>query len=266
MQREAQDHYAKTATLALQIQHHGLPLHIALDWAGPTSHRAALAAFIGGDFFLARYSGNYFAKALLPSEPRHSSSLTALGTQASRVCLHCWHHLRALHEEDEAHVLFDCPAYQHQRRDFRKEITGACGAALTDHSSAMAKWVALLSSPRRQDWEALGRFLARSRQIRRKMRIAMTETNSKRIERSIERQKQLWRRSGKYVCRHGVFFESSVEISCPCLGPSAEADWSLAVLMPAIDDTLKTIVVDTFVVHEFRRLGQLQAELRRRGW
>ena len=147
MQREAQDHYAKTATLALQIQHHGLPLHIALDWAGPTSHRAALAAFIGGDFFLARYSGNYFAKALLPSEPRHSSSLTALGTQASRVCLHCWHHLRALHEEDEAHVLFDCPAYQHQRRDFRKEITGACGAALTDHSSAMAKWVALLSSP-----------------------------------------------------------------------------------------------------------------------
>ena len=45
-----------------------------------------------------------------------------------------------------------------------------------------------------------------------------------------------------------------------------EADWSLAVLMPALHNELKCIVVDTFNPHQFQRLGVLRAEVRRRLW
>jgi hypothetical protein len=50
------------------------------------------------------------------------------------------------------------------------------------------------------------------------------------------------------------------------LVPNLEADWEHAILMPALDFELKAIVTDTFDVDQFRRLGVLQAEARRRNW
>ena len=80
--------------------------------------------------------------------------------------------------------------------------------------------------------------------------------------------KKQWKQEGKYVCRHGVFFRvSSLPLrSCPCLSPRAEADWSLAALMPVLNNNLKCIVVDTFDAHQIERLGVLRAEIRRRNW
>ena len=49
---------------------------------------------------------------------------------------------------------------------------------------------------------------------------------------------------GKFLCRHGVFFEVSHPIECPSLGPPLEADWSLAWLMPVLDLQLKCLVTD----------------------
>ena len=54
---------------------------------------------------------------------------------------------------------------------------------------------------------------------------------------------------------------------CPCLArvPEHEA-WLNAVLMPVLDPDLKTIVTAPFAADGFRRIGVLQAELRRLGW
>jgi hypothetical protein len=78
--------------------------------------------------------------------------------------------------------------------------------------------------------------------------------------------KKAWTKKGKHVCRHGVFFNAGGSATCPCLLPHGEADWSNAVLMPALNSSLKCIVTDTFNQHGFDRLGVLRAEARRRNW
>ena len=84
--------------------------------------------------------------------------------------------------------------------------------------------------------------------------------------RSFEACKTQWRKQGKYICWHCVLFEAQSYVACACMDPPAEADWSSAVLMPAIDNELKCIAVDTFDAHTYQRLGQLHAEIRRRNW
>ena len=49
--RATVDAFANTAILYLKLRHQGPPLHIALDWVGSRSNRAAVAALFGGDFF-----------------------------------------------------------------------------------------------------------------------------------------------------------------------------------------------------------------------
>ena len=236
----------------------------ALAWVGTPGHAAALAAFFAGDFFLARYAGNYFAKKLIPSRPCHMSRLTSLGLEGSRVCLHCWHCDRSLHLEDEAHMVTSCGLYRGQRSDLLNELTESASVSYSSAGSQDGKLAALISSIAPQDWRAFGKFLSRARQLRRKMRTSMQRRYADSERRSFESCKPKWKREGKYVCRHGVFYE--VQVACACLDLSSEADWSSAVLMPVIDEALKDITVDTFDPHSFQRLGQLRAELRRRGW
>ena len=85
------------------------PLADALDMILSRGHTAAVVAFFGGEFFLGRYAGNYFAKPLLPSSRRHIAEATALGLDVSRICLHCWQDQRYICFEDEVHVVVDCP-------------------------------------------------------------------------------------------------------------------------------------------------------------
>jgi len=110
--------HSKSAMLSMTICGPSPPLSTALDRAGPVSHAAALAGWIGGDFFLARYAGNYFAKALLPTETQHLALLAQRSVESSRICLQCWDGRREIHLEDELHVLLRCPSYDRQRQDF----------------------------------------------------------------------------------------------------------------------------------------------------
>ena len=66
-----------------------------------------------------------------------------------------------------------------------------------------------------------------------------------------------------YACVWCVLciFDIGHPIQCPCLGPPLEADWSLARLMPALDFSLKCVVIDAFSPHSFQRLGCLEAEM-----
>ena len=239
---------------------------MALDWVGARLHRAAICALFGGEFFLGRYAGNYYAKELIPKQRRHLVELSSLGIEPSRVCLHCWHVFRKAHLEDETHVLFHCPAYATQRRGFLSEVSAECASKISTNDPDHTAINVVLSSQIAVDWQALGRFLSRVRQIRRRRRLELQRIAERYKTLHFDNIRRQWKREGRYVCRHGVFFTVPPVGECPCLSPQHEADWALAVLMPVLHDELKCIVADTFDPHQYQRLGVLQAEMRRRNW
>ena len=263
--RATVDAFAKTALLYLKLQHQGPPLHMALDWIGPRTNRAAVAALFGGDFFLGRYAGNDFAKGLLPGS-RYSSELAASSFGHSQVCLYCWHYLRELHLEDESHVLFACPACARERLDFLTEVSDKCACDLARATEDRESIIAVSGSQCPEDWTALGKFIGRIRQLHRKMEDAMAKLDGSKMRHEFGAMKRAWKREGKSVCRHGVFFDVAQLDSCPCLSLPGAADWNRAVLMPALHEGLKCIVTDTFSVSEYKRLGVLQAEARCLRW
>ena len=169
--RESINAYAKTALLYKKLQLPGSPLRVALDWVGPRAHRAAICALYGGELFLGRYAGNYYAKELIPSQRHQLVELSRLGIEPSRICLHCWHFFQKAHLEDETHALLRCPAYAAQRRDFLFEVSTECSAKISAQESDLTRINILVASQNALGWQSLGRFLARIRQIRRKMRI-----------------------------------------------------------------------------------------------
>jgi hypothetical protein len=258
--------FGKSQVAAKTILTNDLSLSLVLAWIEVPCHATALAAFAAGDFFLGRYAGNYFAKPLLPSCARHRKQLEERNLEASRVCLHCWHYKHELHLEGEDHLIFDCSLYSLQRRDLLEEMSSGSLQVIRSATTGAAKLEVLLGSNTRQDWQSLSKFLARVRQIRRRSRTKLQDLGAQRERRSFDTQKARWRKEGKFVCRHGVFFEVGHSIQCACLGAPLEADWSFARLMPALDPTLKCVVTDSFDPHSFQRLGCIQAEMRRRNW
>ena len=215
---------------------------------------------------MSRYAGSYFAKALIPYTASHLRRLQQLGIEPCRVCLHCWFTQRQLYLEGETHVMLECPRYDSQRHDYLNEVSIELWTTLVTTDLQEDKLKAILGSLVPRDWTALARFLARVLQTRRKMRLDLVQKNAKLLTQSFEHQKKEWTKSGKHVCRHGVFFNSCTLASCPCLEPPEAADWSSAVLMPAVCPELKCIVTDTFNRADFVRLAQLRAKVRRQDW
>ena len=265
-QRANMDPFAKAALVHMKRIHPGPPLHTALSWIGPPAYRAAAAALFGGELFLGRYAGNYFGKALLPRTSQQLTQLNALGMEASRVCLHCWHRDKSVYLEDEAHMLLDCPLYELQRHDLLNELTSSTTQNSRSASTSNDKLLTIMGSQSPADWQALGKFLARIRQIRRKVKTLMQRKAAQRIELDFYTCKAQWKREGKHVCRHGVFFDTGSSHNCLCMSPPAEADWCRAVLMPTLSEEFRCIVADTFCPHDVVRIGQLHAEMRRRNW
>jgi hypothetical protein len=114
-----------------------------------------------------------------------------------------------------------------------------------------------------------GILCAKVRQVRRAMRKEF-ESLSARLKRdSFDVKRAAWRNTpGRTVCRHGVFFtRSSADRACPCMlnDPSPEL-WRHARYMACISYQLRAIVTTRFELGSFRRLGILQAEMRRRSW
>ena len=202
----------------------------------------------------------------MPSSRLHKEQVTSRQIEANRVCLHCWHQHREIHLEDEAHVLVVCPLYAKQRADFIQDATkGLRSTWQVATTTAESKLQALLNSHWPHDWKAMGRLVVRIRQLRRAMKLTMQKRCELRAKNSYATVRRTWIREGKYVCPHGVFF-ALPQTECPCLLPRSTADWTDAVLMPALHEDLKCIVTDTFDDIGFRRLGVLKSEMRRRNW
>eukprot|EP00973_Karenia_brevis_P029103 4014792-Karenia_brevis.AAC.1 len=77
----------------------------------------------------------------------------------------------------------------------------------------------------------------------------------------------MWVKAGKWVCRHGVFFANGQPPVCPCLKQvPVLQDWSKARYMPHLCQEMRAIIAIKFDATSFRRLGQIQAEIRRLNW
>ena len=96
-----------------------------------------------------------------------------MSLDAKRVCLHCWHVLRQTYLEDESHAVAQCPLYHVQRMKILNEITNDVRQAWHGTASPDGKKHVLLNATSKQDWAAMARYLARVRQVRRRMRLAM---------------------------------------------------------------------------------------------
>jgi hypothetical protein len=116
---------SKLALMAQRLQHPGPPLHIFLDNFPLLSHRAAIASFLCGDWFFAKFAKNYYARNLLPKSDTHRSLLQGAGVEERSVCLFCWHFNRVVALEDEFHVACVCPAYSQPRQDMLNNLHGA---------------------------------------------------------------------------------------------------------------------------------------------
>jgi hypothetical protein len=214
---------------------------------------------------LARYSGNFFAKEFLPKSAGHLIDASSLGVEPSRVCIVCWHNQRQIVLEDEGHVLFECPHYAKPRSDYFSELSDGTSEGVRKAASGSNKFLRALESSVPADWVALGRFAARIRQLRRSLRQRFDSRTLRLTKTSFPLRRIAWRSTGRFVCRHGVFFRSRPANGCACLTPDL-GDWTDAVFMTAIDDDLKAIVTVKFDISCLSRLGVVQARLRRNNW
>ena len=255
---------SKLTVLSGYFERPAPPLHIALDWVGPLSHRSAVVALFCGDMFLARYAGNYFAKEFIPRTAGQIADASNLGIPPSRVCLHCWHYLRQIVLEGEGHIFFECPLYEKARTDFLLELSSYVRNKVGSLGSGDEKLSCVIGSFCPSDWAALGRFTARVRQTRRSMRRKFDDWSQTLSRRSFANRRVEWRSRGGFVCRHGAFFKAAQGSSCPCMRPIGDNAWQFARYMPSLDTQLRALVTVPFDAEQFMRLGQLQAEMRRR--
>ena len=83
-------------------------------------------------------------------------------------------------------------------------------------------------------------------------------------------RKAAWQAKGHPACRHGVFLTGSVVANCPCmrreLPLNHERERDEACFMLITDANLRCITVVLFQDNTFKKLRQLQAEMRRQGW
>eukprot|EP00973_Karenia_brevis_P060506 8415287-Karenia_brevis.AAC.1 len=69
----------------------------------------------------------------------------------------------------------------------------------------------LMASCDPSDWAAFARFLARVRQLKRRSNHMFTVKERRISQDSYKARKQRWVASGRWVCRHGVFFSTRRE-------------------------------------------------------
>ena len=252
---------SKLAFMAQRLQYPGPPLHIFLDHFPLLSHRAAIASFLCGDWFLAKFAKNYYARNLLPKSGAHSILLQDAGVEERSVCLFCWHFRRVVALEDEFHVACVCPAYSQPRQDMLNMLPSA------HPLRSYADLCHLLSLRNAASHPPVGSFFARARQIRRRHKLEFERLNEKFARWNFACKRAAWRLAGKYSCRHGVLFNHKPPSGCKCLCiESAAEDWSCARFMPAVCPEMKCIIAVPFDRASYQRLGTLQSRARQLGW
>ena len=124
--------------------------------------------------------------------------------------------------------------------------------------------VRLFASHESEDWQSMGLFFQRVRSKRRHLRSHFTQLSCQLDRRRFAAQKAAWRASGRFVCRHGMFFSSGFNGVCRCV--ERVPTWNGVVRMPALSAQLKDIIVVPFDAAAVQRIGVLQAQKRHKDW
>jgi hypothetical protein len=190
-----------------------------------------------------------------------------LATLETTLCLYCWLWRRQVVFECEGHAFFECPHNRAPREIFLEELPPRTRERISNTMSSNTKLILCMENHTESDWACFGRFAARVRQNRRRLKNLFEDLEKRLTNTGFERQRTRWRASGKPVCRHGVFFQTLPESGCVCMSHNQSeveaAVWHQARLMPYIDHDLRGIATVAFDRATVRRLGQLQAEVRR---
>ena len=262
--RNDTDPFSKTSLLYARHLEPGPPLHIALNWVGRPAYRAAVSALFGGDLCLGRYAGNFFAKQFTPQSRNHVADSEQLGIDPKRVCISCWHYRRQLVQEGEGHVFMECPTYVDARSEFLASLHQDTNDQIRTRGSGDEKLLYVVSSHKEGDWQALGRFASKIQQSRRRIRRRFQEMSDRLEQRGYDQKAACWRRSGGFVCRHGICFTSAHGPGCSCTNAHNPADaWTHARWMPYIDTDMRKIVMVPFDLGRMCRIGKFRAEMRR---
>ena len=188
----------------------------------------------------------------MPQSPAQIERALEAGCTENTVCLACWHHRREAFLENDFHVLCVCPEYSAARQDF----IAASGIALNQNSDMMKA----LQCSHKADAEHLAKFLVRTRQIRRKLKVVFEKHHETVLKNSFAAKRAAWRFNWRACCRHGILFTRLPTGGCKCMttSTSSESDWELARFMTEPSHALKIIVAAAFHRSSFRRLNILQ--------
>ena len=173
--------------IAVFVRYPGPPVHFSINGIAIPSQRAALASFLCGDWFLGKYAKNYFARSLLPRTAAHLRAARDAGVEERMVCTACWHLRREAVLEDEFHVVCTCPQYSSARIELLKCFPQDFSLRTFDDICQ------ILSSTEPRCLNALGRFLVRVRQTRRKMKCTFEQLNDQFNVRSFASKRAAWR-------------------------------------------------------------------------
>ena len=164
-------------------------------------------------------------------------------------------------------MILYCPFHENTRNQLINDTSECIQDLLRNPGPGLEKLRGLMSSNIPDDWCAFGRFLARARQARRRLRSQMETLRNKVITKSYVTRKAVWRLRGGRVCAHGVFWSQEQGPTCPCMTTETETSmWTNAKFMPALDEATKAILVTPFCIQSFRRIGVLRAQARRLDW
>ena len=158
-------------------------------------------------------------------------------------------------------MICECPEYRQARADFLE-------VASPMHTlNTLSDILSVLSSSNHAVVQALGSFLARTRQARRRLKLQLEKHDKDFTVSCFSARRAAWRLRGKPSCRHGVLFSLLPVGGCRCMTPTAaDTDWQGARFMPALNHDLKTIVAKKFRLDQFVRLSILQNQARALGW
>ena len=166
-------------------------------------------SFFCADWALGKHAHNYFAKNLLPHTRHQLDNIQGALESTSAVCLPCWHFRRHAVLEDEFHILCACPEYSNMRQEFL--LQSPDGTTLDTHTDMLQAF----SGQRLQ--EAMGNFLHRVRQRRRKLKLLLERYDRQFAVQSYAVRRAAWRFKRRFACRHGVLFSVLPAGGCKCM-------------------------------------------------
>ena len=72
----------------------------------------------------------------------------------------------------------------------------------------------MFCSHKHEEWQAFAHFVSEVRRVRRKSKQRFEGLQAACEKHEFSKRRNAWRRAGKLVCRHGVFFQRGRDAQC----------------------------------------------------